>query len=589
MNTNLKEDAVINGFLGVVDKHLAVTDKAILKRRLREYRQFTSGKIETVDFQNAALKSACAKPSGIWTGELATGSGKSVIAAKIALNFLKHGRVLYICPNPTAFGDESAGIIQNFHRVFHQLDGVYKLGRLNDPSRLNDVIFMTPGRLNSLRKSSPKLVEKLLRDSHLLIVDEAQHFPSDPKAELVIYGQIERMAKENFLSRQKKVVTLTATHFRLDGKPVMNTSPLSVDFRFCVQDSVDAARCPEIWGMQVFLPVDSPSIRKVGEYIDLGLKGREYRLYWRMVAGAMVKVWKRFPGKPTCAFVRMKSEAQYLAKIFNHSSGLGDRGLAVLTSDTTIAARGKVLEEIKSKRRLGYITCGVGEEAINVPPLQIVHLIRRTKSLGRNMQAIGRALRVHSEKPFAFIVDYQVAKANVISSCSGLIDFVNEVAKSSKRRKKVTLVNGGPLIIRGSHQAVLKGIEMEKETEWMTRTAKRDASVYKAAILEMARQNMAMPSKKSSKDFRTKDGTLIPVARLAINLRTYVLESSRLFDPVFRKELESVRKDWNLNPNEKFAKMRDQLIQMAKRGDPRPPNSTPIGKYLSRVLNGGSK
>ena len=428
--------------LSKFDRLLDKSDRIALEIDISRYKHFTAGKFESVSYQEDAVKRALSESLGVWCGELAVGSGKTFVAAQVALHHLKRGqKVIYVCPSKTALGDVSNGIVSEFYKVLEFMGQKFTIGEINDPSDINDIYFFTPIPFVRLFKSEGtdrNLFSNLVEKSGLLIVDEAHHFPDedDEDADLVYFNQIPAIAKKLF-APAKRVITLTGTHSRMDGKRVWKTP----DFKFPLQSVVNEGRCPEIYWAQVYIGgVDFSNVKLAGNNYELGLTKADYDRYWDLVCGIMVKTWNRY-GKPMCAFVRLVAEAELLAARFNEQSGLGDRGMVALTKNTSPKERRTIIEDIKSGRRMGYITVDVGAEALNIPPLEIVHLIRRSKSSNRNIQSIGRAVRMHPGKRRVLIVNYQVEKASVIRACMGFHDFATKAESDGER-----FVNGGPIV-----------------------------------------------------------------------------------------------------------------------------------------------
>ena len=476
----------------IVDDLLTEHQRHLLNSAHKKYRHFTTGKIDRVKFQEDAVKQISSKRNGIYRIEAGTGSGKTIIAAKASINFLKkhpNGHVIFICPNSMALGSEFSGIIQSYHRTFNHYKMKPSFSLVNKPSKAHNVLFFTPRSF--LNKCKTNLMKHILAKTKLMIVDEAHHFPYDDKKELKIFGKIEQMTRK--ISKKARVVSLTGTHGRMDGKPPMGS--YQVDFKYTVQDAVSDGRCPEIYGIQVILDVKCPDAKTSGDFYNLNLKGIERERYFRMIGGCMVKVWQKYP-KPACAFVRTIADAKYLANIFNQTSGLGDKkGMRVIVASTPQAERQEIIEDINEGKSLGYITCAVGAEAVNIPSLEIAYMIVRTKSITRMGQSVGRSLRMHPKKKRVLIVDFNVMNKKIIESCIGIAEYgVLSGAKPKKQHKKRRFLQGGPIISYSANYDTLDGIDIEKEKAWIMKN--RLVSFYelkKKALLQMSDKNMLEP------------------------------------------------------------------------------------------------
>lgn len=457
---------------------LDATSLAKLQVEADRYKHFSAGGIDRLEFQERAVKDACKKTRGLWCGELWTGAGKSIIAARVALEFLKRGgKVIFICPNRMGIGSVADGIIQKFHRTFEHYKAPYRIGSLDEVSLLDDVHFFTPHAFVRMFKTADALFKKIISESCLLIVDEAHHFPEDPDEDQVIYGKIEKFASRYFICGGKKVVTLTATHGRHDGKPVFKRE--KPDFQITVNEAVQNGWCPEIHGLPVYLTVKAPKAVMVGTDYYLNFNTKQLLRYLRQVAAVMLEVQGANPSQQFCAFVRTIREARKLQEIWNREAQhLGFKPVALLVGNMSIPERMAIKKAIQNGEYVGYITCDVGSESIDIPKMETVHLIRRTRSINKIVQSIGRVLRNHPEKRRALIVDYHLSERKIIRACQGLELYAKYVKSGAKR-----LVSGGPLVpIEGTPNADFAGISLGEEKAWIERSlipgVLQEGSVY---------------------------------------------------------------------------------------------------------------
>jgi superfamily II DNA or RNA helicase len=478
-------------------KHLEEHSEFVKHSEAR-YLQYVGEGIELLDFQTEVVEAALAARPGIWSAEMATGIGKTIIAARVALEKLKEGPVLYVCASPTALLTDSASSIPaKFMQVAKTLGKKLVLGDRNDLSRANDISFMTPGTLVRRLKKDPEHTEMILRGLSCLVVDEAHHFPQDRNKNLKIYGRIYDIAR-NLVPGL--TLAMTGTWDRLDRKVIMGS--VEPDIRMSVQAAVDLGRCPEIYGIQVILDITAKKVGSHGDMYDYHLTGDELAAYHQGVAQCLVEVYKKYP-VPFAAFARTQNDAARIASAANTLLGCPnvvtddkgnlaldeENGVQVLTSRTPQKERRKILDRILSGQAVGYITCAVGEEALDLPPLEVIHLIRRTKSFVRNAQAIGRALRLHPDKPRALVVDYQMMVEGVIGRFVGLN--LEDYLDSSQSRT-TRAFNGGPLVTQPSYpEAAFEGahVDLAEERALVIRSHMSDQQLRTLEIQEqMAEQ-----------------------------------------------------------------------------------------------------
>lgn len=360
--------------------------------------------LEDLPFQRALVEQCVAHPDKFWGAALATGIGKSVIAARVAARYLDKGPVIYVSPSAASIGDLDDGVINKFDRGL-RLEGRESavLGPRNDLSLAHDVSFVTPWYLAGLLKRDRVRTRAILAKVSCLIVDEAHRFPEDKEDELVVYGRIFEAAK----AVAGRVAVLTGTWYRMDQQRIMGIDAPAA--QLSVKDAVEMRRCAELHGIEVVTEV-AGNAKLTGELYDFHLSTKERQKYLREVAGYVQKAYEMYP-KPFAVFTRSIADAEKIVETFNRKTGLSGRsgkrtGMAMLSAKTTPAERKRVITGMQAGEVLGYATCAVGEEALDIPELSVVHLVRRTKSVARNMQAIGRALRVRPGKK-AIVVDYQ--------------------------------------------------------------------------------------------------------------------------------------------------------------------------------------
>ena len=365
---------------------------------------------ETLEYRPAqeraravALKSA----TGILTIQMATGTGKSAVAAQAAAAL---GRTIFVCPHRLAIGEqgdeEVGGISASFRMVFQALGRDLLLGRVNETSAADDVSFLTPRKFVSVCETQK--FEHFLDGVRLLVVDEAHRFPVDVEKDLILFPKVEEYAKK--MAEKMRVVGMTATHMRMDGKPPLGIEKPS--FEFSIQEAVDAGDLVEIHGLQV----NSGIVGREGNWYRSGdlwsvhLDDADMQRWLEATAKIILDVWHRPENrKPTAVFCRLKDHARRIAAAFNRMAAplLGMAGLAVLTDDETPAQRSRIIEEVRKGQRLGFATVNLAEESLDLPCLEVLHLVRRTESIVRLIQTIGRGTRKCPGKRRCLVVDHE--------------------------------------------------------------------------------------------------------------------------------------------------------------------------------------
>lgn len=217
-----------------------------------------------------------------------------------------------------------------------------------------------------------------LEPCDLLIVDECHHAAA---------RSYERLSAP-------RVVGLTATPFRLDGRPlsmfgelvVAARTPDLVDAGFLVNPRVYAFNPPAMGGVH----------SRGGDFITAeaydAVKG---------IAGSVVKEWLRLtPGKRTLVFAVNTIHADDLTARF---LAAGVRAASVNAETTN---RAEIFAQLQAGDLDVVCNCMIATEGLDIPALDVVSLARPTKSLSLHLQMIGRVMRTHPGKDAAVVLDH---------------------------------------------------------------------------------------------------------------------------------------------------------------------------------------
>jgi hypothetical protein len=383
---------------------------------------------------------------------------------------------------------------------------------------------------------------------------------------MTLFGRVGCYARR--FSKNKVVLSMTATHGRSDGDfPIGEEEP---DARVTTYSLVKKKRCPPIYGITTYMEVGDAEIDHGKKSYSVKPGSKAGDKYWKSIVAAMVEVHKKMAKIhkrviPTCAFVHRIEEAELVAKMFNKKSGLGEKGLAVLTGKTSEKERNKIDYKIRSGELLGYVTCGVGVESIDIPELSVCHLICRTQSVIRLVQSIGRVIRATGSKKFALVVDYHIKKPCIINACLGLAEYAINVGvprKKAEETKQVGIVAGSPDQEIGNLTFSLGDIEA-----WICRSM---ASEKKKALL-------AMP--KGSKRPTVRE------SKLGSALSRYTNPKKEEYDPEFDSAIRKRHPQWFL----KIADENKETLLDMPEGSERPYYKTKLGKALVRYTSPNNK
>lgn len=312
---------------------------------------------------------------------LPTGSGKSVVIANIATSL--EGKTLVFQPSKEILEQNLAKFMSYGYRA-----GVYSASAGH--KTLDKITFATIG---SVAKK-----QHLFRDVKNIIIDEC-HLVN---AKGGMYHDFVKSIPG------AKVLGLTATPYRLSSgfegaqlKFINRTNPRI--FNKCIyyiQNNVlfDAGHLAKLQ-YYTFNVINR-------EMLQMNTTGTDFteaslRNYYRQINMPSITVGyanrllaKR---KNLLVFCSLLSEANTVAK--------GIPGAVVLTGDTDMKIRERILAQFKSGIIKCVINVGVLTTGFDYPELECVLIARSTMSLALYYQIVGRAMRPHVNKESAWIVD----------------------------------------------------------------------------------------------------------------------------------------------------------------------------------------
>ena len=239
----------------------------------------------------------------------------------------------------------------------------------------------TPGNVQVA--SVQTLARRFVPDTDLVIIDECHHAAANGYAFALSLPRI----------------GLTATPFRLDGKPLKGM----------FGEIVVAAYTDELIESGVlvrpkFFAPDSPDRGKLktkrGDFVSSELSATMAKIE---LVGSMIGHWKRLAeGRRTVAFAVDVDHARMIAEQFK------DAGVAsaVISAETPKSERDESLAALRSGEITVIANCMVLTEGWDLPALECIIIARPTQSLGLHLQMIGRVMRIADGKPGAVVIDH---------------------------------------------------------------------------------------------------------------------------------------------------------------------------------------
>lgn len=308
---------------------------------------------------------------------LATGGGKTVVAALVALGALQKGkRILFIGPRREIIAQAfwkliEAGIPETSCGVI-MADGI--IPHVTTRQSYSAKRPMAPVQVASIQT----LANRARPPADVVFVDEAHHATSETWAKVI----------EHYTATGAVIVGLTATPCRADGAGLGKL----FDRLHVIASFADLAAQGYLVVPRVFTTPHAPDLSKVkltrtGEY-DQEQLARAMRD--RALVGDVVEHWKRHAeGRTTVVFAANVEHSRDLCAAFR------DAGIAAdhVDADTPSEERDAALTRLSRGETTVLCNMGICTEGWDLPRCKCVVVARPTKSLSLFLQMVGRGLR----------------------------------------------------------------------------------------------------------------------------------------------------------------------------------------------------
>jgi len=322
---------------------------------------------------------------------LPTGAGKSLVLSTIIKELLEQYHGLRIC----VVTHSRELIVQNFGetlRIWPQAPvGIYSAGVGRRDARAKVLFAGIQSVFNKTDAVGP---------FDLLIVDEAHLIP---RSSATMYGQFIDQLREQ--TPDMRIVGLTATPYRLDSGRLDDGAGALFDdlvYEANVVDLIEQGFLSPLISKATAAQIDISGVRvRAGDYVssELEMAAMKGDLVQRAVAemarlGADRRAWLAF-----CSGVA-------------HAEAVADAmraiGIPAASVDGSMdkGERDRIIGDFRSGRLRCLTSVNVLSIGFNVPHVDLVALMRPTKSTGMYVQQVGRAFRIADGKKDALILDY---------------------------------------------------------------------------------------------------------------------------------------------------------------------------------------
>lgn len=376
-------------------------------------------------------------------GVLPTGAGKSVVIAGILDMAIRgNARALVLTHRQELLVQnraELAGYMQRSELSF----GLFcaSLGS----KTFKDVTFASVQSFAGVQK---------LHHQNLLIIDEA-HLVG-PK-ESTQYRKL--IARLKALNPKLKIVGLTATPFRMGQGLItegQNAIFTKIVYNANIKDLIDQGYLCHLTSKRTV----SPEINIEGARIvsgDFSKKDLEPRVAMILDSAIPQILASGDNRKSWAVFTPSVAIAESVCGV------LRDKGInaALLTGDTDTLTRNRMIDSFKAGRLRCIVSVDVMTTGFNAPNIDMIVLLRPTKSLGLYIQMVGRGTRLSPGKKDCLVLDFG---GNI--ERFGPIDVIEIESKSSDKKKRKAPHKFCPVCGMSVALSVRTCTEVECQYEW---------------------------------------------------------------------------------------------------------------------------
>jgi DNA repair protein RadD len=307
--------------------------------------------------------------------QLATGGGKSVILGTIVKDHHDRGLSVLVVAHRDELINQLCGTLR---KITGKMIGVVKAGH-----KYQSLLRIQVASIQSL--NAKRLVK--LRRPDLIIIDECHHCT-----------KINQYGKLFDYFDGTKILGVTATPVRGDNKPLgdcFEDMRLGVDAKYLFDNGY-------LCQYNLYAPAQKIAPGKItrGEYdaADMMAKNEVGDL-----TNSAVKAYLKYcAGKTAIAFCLSVEYSLAQAEAYNAA------GIKAVHLDGTTdkKIRAETLKDLSDKKIDVICNYALFGEGVDIPSIEAVQIVRKTKSLSLWLQMFGRALRVSPGKDVAIVIDH---------------------------------------------------------------------------------------------------------------------------------------------------------------------------------------
>ena len=461
--------------------------------------------VELRPYQKSCIEAIEAQPPGAYLCQLATGLGKTVIAANIP----RQGRMLWLshreelCRQPEKYFDCSFGI-----------------ERAELRSNGEEVISASVQTLvRRLDKFKPD-------EFDIVVVDEAQHSPSKTYRKILQYF------------KPRKTIGNTATPSRGD-KVRLDDIYEKIIFQRDLKWGIESGYLSDIYCLRCDIGYDLTGIRSSrGDYAPGELEER-----MEGTADAIAEAYQKYAVGQTLIFAVSVHQCEEIAKRIP--------GAVVVTGETK--DREQILKDFTARKIPCIVNCMVFTEGTDLPLVETVLIARPTQSESLYCQMVGRGTRLSPGKDRLILIDCVGTSALNLCTAPTLLGIDMEDIPAEKRDEvqgelfelpeKAVAASDGPLSWIKSAKVVdlwkrKNGYDTRKISFTLLPTGELTVSLLDG-------KRITIPAPDALGQVLCNDGSRIPMQQAIDKVYAYLLRNHA--DERYLWDLDKV-KSWGRNP-----------------------------------------
>ena len=194
----------------------------------------------------------------------------------------------------------------------------------------------------------------------------------------------------------------SATPFRADGKPLNKTFDKLIHPITCKEAIEQGHLCSGIYYGIGNINMDGVTVKRNGDYDETEMYSRFSE--WDITPHVVEEL-----GKHSGQSIIFCINVAHTKEVYEAVKAAG-YNVEYVIGETDVAIRNKTYQKFKDKKIQVLVNCEILTEGADFPQIENVFIVRKTKSLARYLQIVGRGARTYQEglykKTFFSVIDF---------------------------------------------------------------------------------------------------------------------------------------------------------------------------------------